>query len=152
MLVLPYLCGGNPPKKTSEGTFLHFGVAKLKHTQLAFSKRMILCLLRKRAENTSKNKAIFFVVGYRGWSPFPSTTFWEISVSSWKCKFLRWIKMNISVCQKYIWRKIAYHHLVKCVDVSPCWNRIRWINKCVTLLILLNSFCPWRSAAQISIF
>ena len=60
MLVLP-ICVGGTSKKTSEGTFLQFGVAKLKHTQLAFKKRIILCLIRKRAENISKNKATFFL-------------------------------------------------------------------------------------------
>ena len=134
MLVLPYLCGGNP-KKASEGTFLHWRCQAQTHTFSFFKKNDFVFDTKEGRKYLKKQSNFFLVVGYRGWSPFPSRTFWEISVSSWKCKFLRWITMNISVCQKKNnWRKIAHHHLVKCVDVSPCWNRIQWINECVTLL------------------
>ena len=129
MLVLPICVGGTPKKHQKELFFMRC------QAQTHTLKNFFVCLITKEGRKYLKKQSNFFlVVGYCGWSPFPSRTFWEISVSSWKCKFLRWITMNISVCQKYIWRKIAYHHLVKCVDVSLYWNKVQWINECVTLL------------------
>ena len=60
MLVLPYLCGGNPPKKTSEGTFLHFWRCRAQTHTISFFKKNDFVFDTKEGRKYLKKQSNFF--------------------------------------------------------------------------------------------
>ena len=131
MLVLPICVGGTPKKHQKELFFMRCQAQT--HTHL---RNFFLCLIRKRTENISKNKATFFLSSVivvevhflrelfeKFLFQVESASFWD--ESRWMSQFVKKIfeeRLHISPFSEM------------CVNVSPCWNRIQWINECVTLL------------------